>query len=83
LQRSVFHQSYVDFIAIAGESFIDRVVDDFIDQVVETAFSGGADIHSGALANGVEALKDGDRAGVVTVGLFGHSKLLHKIRFWA
>ncbi len=46
--------------------------------MVEAAFAGGADIHSGALANSVEALEDCDRAGVVTAGLFRHSKLLHK-----
>jgi hypothetical protein len=57
----------MDSVAITREGFIDGVVDDFVDQVVEAAFSGGADIHSRAFADGVEAFKDGDIAGVVTL----------------
>ena len=38
--------------------------------MVEAALSGGADIHTGALADGVEALEDGDIAGVV--GFLSH-----------
>jgi hypothetical protein len=40
--------------------------------VVEAAFASGADIHAGALTNRLEALKDGDRAGVVIARLFDH-----------
>jgi hypothetical protein len=40
LQRAVLHQSYIYFIAITGERFIDGVIDYFINQVVEAAFTG-------------------------------------------
>jgi hypothetical protein len=40
-----------DQAAVAGECFIDRVVDNFIDEVVKTTWTGGADVHAGAFAN--------------------------------
>jgi uncharacterized protein YggL (DUF469 family) len=58
--------------AITSERFIDSVIDDLINQVVEAAFAGGADIHTWALADRFEALEDGDRRGVVAWLLFRH-----------
>jgi hypothetical protein len=40
--------------------------------VVEAALASRADIHARALANRLEAFKDGDRAGVVIARLFDH-----------
>ena len=60
-----------DAVAIAGERFVDRVVDDLVDQVVEAARPGGADVHAGTLADRVEALEDCDVLCVVTL-LCGH-----------
>jgi hypothetical protein len=34
--------------------------------MVEAAFAGGADIHTGALADSFEAFEDGDRGGVIS-----------------
>jgi hypothetical protein len=45
------HNCDVDFGAISSERFIDGVIDDFIDQVVESSFTGGADIHSRAFTD--------------------------------
>ena len=53
--------------AVAGEGFVDRVVDDLVDQVVEAARPGGADVHAGPLADRLEALEDGDVLCVVTL----------------
>ncbi len=54
-----------DAVAVAGERLVDRVVDDLVDQVVQTARAGRADVHAGAFANRFEALEDGDVLGAV------------------
>ena len=66
---AVGEQRDVDAVAVAGEGLVDRVVDDLVDQVVQAALTGGADVHARALADGVEALEDGDGTGVVGHGL--------------
>ena len=63
--RAVLHQGDVDGVGVAGQGLVDRVVDDLPDQVVQAALAGGADVHAGALADRLEPLEDGDRAGVV------------------
>jgi hypothetical protein len=60
LKRSIRHESYIDFCAIASECLIDRVVDDFINQVVESAFASGSDIHSRTLSNRIQAFENCD-----------------------
>ena len=50
----------VDFGAEAGERFVDRVVDDFVDQVMQSGRPGGADVHRRALADRFEAFEDLD-----------------------
>ena len=55
-------------VAVAGHGLVDGVVDDLVDQVVQPADTGGADVHAGALADGFEPLEDRDRTGVVGVG---------------
>ena len=45
-------------VAVAGHGLVDGVVDDLPDEVVEAARAGGADVHAGALADGLEALED-------------------------
>jgi hypothetical protein len=59
----------LDLGAISGESFIDRVIYNLINEVVEAALTGRADIHAGALADRIEPLEDGNRAGIVAFGL--------------
>ena len=58
----------VDRVAVAGERLVDRVVDDLVDEVVQAAHAGRADVHAGALADRLEALEDGDVLGVVAAG---------------
>ena len=58
-----------DAVGIAGEGFVDRVVDDLVHQMVEAARPGGADVHAGTFADRVEALEDGDV--LLVVPLFG------------
>ena len=47
---------------VAGERFVDGVVDDFVDHVMQAgAVIGVADIHARPLAHGIEALQHPDR----------------------
>ena len=52
-------------VGLAGERLVDSVVDNLVDQVVEAAGAGRADVHARALADGLEALEDGDVLRVV------------------
>ena len=63
--RVVRVDRHVDAVAVAGKRLVDRVVDDLVDQVVQAAHTGRADVHAGPLAHGFEALEDGDVLGVV------------------
>ena len=46
-----------DDVAVASEGFVDRVVDDFENHVVQTgAVIGVADVHTGPFAHGLKAL---------------------------
>jgi hypothetical protein len=56
-----------DVVGVTGDRLVYRVVDDFVDQVVETARAGRPDVHPGALANRLEALENGDVLGAVAV----------------
>src|SRR5438132_13172578 len=42
----------LNFVRVAGESFVDRIVNNFVDQVMESEFAGRADVHGGAFAHG-------------------------------
>ena len=57
----------------SGERFVDTVVDDFVDQVVQAALGRVADVHAGTLADGFQAVEDGDlvRGIVVRIAVFG------------
>ena len=50
--------AHIDAVAIAGQGFVDGVVHDLIDQVVQATGGGGADVHARALADGFQTFKD-------------------------
>ena len=52
-------------VAVACQRLVDRVVDDFIDQVVKTRHAGRADVHAGALADSLQTFENLNLAGVV------------------
>jgi hypothetical protein len=52
----------VDRVTVTGECFVNRVVDDFIDEVVKTTGTSGADVHSRAFANGLKPFENLDVA---------------------
>ena len=52
----------LDAAGMAGERFVDRIVDDLVDHVMQAGtVVGVADIHARPLAHGIEALQDPDR----------------------
>ena len=67
LDRVVGVKGHLDPVGRAGERLVDPVVDDLPEAVHETAGVGGADVHSGPLADGLEALEDQQVCGVVGV----------------
>ena len=61
-----------DLAGETGERFVDGVVDDFVDHVMQArAVIGVADVHAGALAHRVETPQDLDRVGAVALGAIG------------
>lgn len=65
---TVGQDRHVDGVRVAGQRLVDRVVDDLVHEVVQTALTGGADVHTGSLADRVQTLEDGNGAGVVGGG---------------
>ncbi len=63
--RIVLVNRDVDFSAIPGQSFVDGVVDDLVNQVVETSIAGRSDIHRRTQAHSLQPLEYFDTGGVV------------------
>ena len=59
-QRSVGMERDVNIPAEAGHRLVDRVVDDLVDQVVQTPRRRVADVHARALPNCLDAFKNPD-----------------------
>ena len=57
LDAAVLEQPHVDLGGEAGHRLVDGVVDDLPHQVVQAALAGGADVHAGTFANGLEPLE--------------------------
>src|SRR5688500_6562544 len=64
----------VDMIAVTSECFVDRVVYDLVNEVVQAAWPGGSDVHTGTLPDSFEALENLDLTGIVFFG-FSHALL--------
>ena len=64
----------VDVLAEAGQRFVDRVVDDFVDEMVQAGRTGRPDVHRRALPNRLESLEDLDLVGAVVVCASGHNR---------
>ena len=48
-------EGHNDLLGVAGERFVNGVVDDFPNAVHETALVGGPDVHAGAFADRFES----------------------------
>ena len=53
--------------AEAGQCFVDGVVDDLIDQMVQAARTGGTDVHAGTFPDGLEAFQNLDLIGAILI----------------
>ncbi len=47
----------IDLVAIACQRLVDRVIDDLIDQMMQTAFTGGAYVHTGTFTDSFQTLE--------------------------
>jgi hypothetical protein len=67
-------------VAVAGECLIDRVVDHLVDEVVETARTGGTDVHSRTFSHRLETLEHLDLICSVAVFRFGIRAVLCHVK---
>ena len=61
----VVEQLDLNGVAVTGHCLVDRVVDDLVDAVVQTALTGGTDVHTGTLPDGFQTFQDSDLTGVI------------------
>src|SRR5436190_1383886 len=62
---AVSEQRDVDLRCLARHRFVDRVVDDLVDEVVQTGDPGGPDVHTRAFPDRLETLQNRDVFGLV------------------
>ena len=61
-------QSYVDAVGVAGNGLIHRIIEDFGGQMVQGTVVGAADIHAGAVPDGLQPFENLDIGGIISVG---------------
>ncbi len=54
-----------DCVAVSGQRFINRVIDDFIHQVMQARFHGGSDVHGRAQADSLQTFENLDAGRIV------------------
>ena len=64
-QSAVSQNRHFDVVANAGESFVDRIIDDLVDTMVKPSFTRRTDVHARTLTNRLESFEDCNRRGVV------------------
>src|SRR5262249_13479971 len=69
--RTVDVDRDVDFVTESGQRFVDRVVDDLVDEVMQSGWSGRANIHGRTFPDGFEALENLDFVGAVIAAAAG------------
>ena len=65
LHRAVGVQDHLDLRGVTGDPLVGGVVEDLVDEVAHATAVGGADVHAGPLADGVQPLKVGEVVGPV------------------
>ena len=61
----------LNVVRVAGQGLVDGVVDDLVDEVMQAAFAGRADVHARTLTDGFQAFEDGDVRCAVGLLAFG------------
>ena len=56
----IFVDGYFNVVAIAGERFVDRVIHNFINQVVKSFHANVTNIHRGTLSNSFQTFQNLD-----------------------
>ena len=74
--RSLFGDRDIYVVAVAGKSLIDRIVDYFIDQVVQAPGASRTDIHTRSFSDRFKPFEDLDIAGIIFSFFFRHIKFL-------
>ena len=64
----------VNFLGIAGQGFVHRVVDHLVDQVVQSHLARGADVHGRTKANRLKSFQNFDIFAGVAVVVSGHGE---------
>jgi hypothetical protein len=72
---AVGEESNLDLGGVAGHRLVDGVVNDLPHAVVETGRTGAADVHAGALPNGVEPFQHLHAVGPVRAGCLRHESM--------
>jgi hypothetical protein len=54
-----------DVVAVTRERLVNRVINNLVDEVVESPLARRPDVHAGAASNCLESLQDGDVLGVI------------------
>src|SRR3989338_10063099 len=58
----------VDGVSVAGERFVDGVINDFVDEVVKAPRAHITNVHCGALTNRLDPFEDLNVLGTITGG---------------
>ena len=67
--RPIAIHRHLDTVTDAGQGFVDRIIDDFINHMVQSrSVIGISDIHAGSLADGVQTTQNLDGIGAVFLG---------------
>ena len=75
--RKKFH---VNICAITCQCFVDGVIDNFVNKVMKTLWTGGTDIHTGSFSYCFKSFKNLDLVFVVGFlhGFYGKRSIFHK-----
>ena len=76
--RIVHVDRYLDRIAVACEGLVNRIINNFVNQVMQTDVARRADIHRRTLADGVASFKNGYRICTVFC-LFCFSQFIYNL----
>lgn len=80
--RAVFKNRNLNVAGVAGKGFVNRVIHDLFDHMVQAVDVGRANVHAWPLSHGIKALKDRNLARVVALGLGSVGLLVvHRWRF--